>query len=333
MSSTSTNASPHSNDAHAHAHAHASSLTNHNPSNYSTNASFVYSTAYTAPVVNILNPQPGEKIIDLGCGTGELTRLIYEKVTANQGRGTGEVVGVDSSQEMLDKAATYHTQTSIPYIRADIQDLAAFAARYPEYQGRFDAVFTNATLHWCKRPQGVVELVGWLLRPGGRMVFEFGGFGNTVGVRAGMHQALRKRGIDPIPLDPWYFPTVEQYEKVLTSASTPLVPQKIELVPRPTPLPTSLRGWLDTFARSTFLSSFINDDSDGNPKPNLADEILDDVVEICRVDSYWSDDVPGIGVGVGKESKDGDEAGAEAKREEGWQVMYVRLRGSAIKPQ
>ncbi|WVF70976.1 hypothetical protein IAT40_005772 [Kwoniella sp. CBS 6097] len=320
-------------------HDHASSLTNHNPSNYSTNASFVYSAAYTTLVLDILDPQPGEKIIDLGCGTGELTRLIHEKVTSKGGQGEqgGEVVGVDSSQDMLDKASSYaHAQHPIRYVQADIQDLATFASKYPHYKGHFDAVFTNATLHWCKKPQGVIDLVGWLLKPGGRMAFEFGGFGNCVGIRAGLHQALRKRGMNPIPLDPWYFPTVGQYEKALKSASTPLIPQKIELVPRPTPLPTSLKGWLTTFARSTFLSSF--DDP-------TADEILDDVVDICKVDNYWSVDVPGIGVEVEVErSKEGDrnenrnvngarKDGAQGEKQEGWEVMYVRLRGSAIKPE
>ncbi|OCF31841.1 hypothetical protein I317_03344 [Kwoniella heveanensis CBS 569] len=318
--------------------AHASSLTNHNPSNYSTNASFVYSSAYTAPVLDILEAQAGEKIIDLGCGTGELTRLIYEKVTAQAaGGGRGEVIGVDSSSEMLDKASSYKDYP-IPYIRADIQDLPTFVSRYPQYKGHFDAVFTNATLHWCKDPKGVIELVGWLLRPGGRMAFEFGGFGNCVGIRAGLHQALKKRGIDPVPLDPWYFPTVGQYEAVLRSSSptNPLTPQSLHLVPRPTPLPTSLRGWLDTFARSTFLSSF--DD-------RQAGEILDDVVEICKVDNYWSEDIPGNGnedgmnvkgkgePGPGKSSASGSGQGKEKEKKEGWEVMYVRLRGSAIKPE
>lgn len=85
----------------------------------------------------------------------------------------------------------------------------------PALQGKFDAVFSSATLHWCRaNPAGVVETMKWLLKPGGRVAVEFGGFGNTVGVRAALHQVVRARGIDPESVDPWYFPTVGQYSAV-----------------------------------------------------------------------------------------------------------------------
>nr|KIR87540.1 hypothetical protein I308_02485 [Cryptococcus tetragattii IND107] len=159
---------------------HKPSLTNHDPNTYRTHASFVFSAANSAPVLRLLNPKPGEKIIDLGCGTGEITIAIKE------------VVGDQ-----------------------DIQAAESFAKAHPEYESAFDAVFTSATLHWCKdSPEGVVQLINWLLRPGGRMAFEFGGFGNACGVRAALHHTIRAKGINPIHLDPWYFPTANQYEKV-----------------------------------------------------------------------------------------------------------------------
>ncbi|KAK8865596.1 hypothetical protein IAR55_000740 [Kwoniella newhampshirensis] len=288
---------------------HESSLTNHNPTAYQTNASFVYSSAYSGPVLSLLDPRPGEKIIDLGCGTGELTRVISDAV----GEG-GEVVGVDSNRSMLDKA-TSATPATITYLQADIQSPSTFISLHPAYKGKFDAVFTSATLHWCKSaPGGVVELVKWLLKPGGRMAFEFGGFGNCVGVRAALHEVIRRKGVDPSPLDPWYFPTIAHYTKLLEQHN--LTPQNVQLVPRPTPLPTSLRGWLVTFARNSFLSSFSDQE---------ADEIMDQVSEICRVDNYWSDENPGVGVtSQGQEKQVG-------KGQEGWEVMYVRLRGVALK--
>ncbi|KAK6907680.1 hypothetical protein L486_05596 [Kwoniella mangroviensis CBS 10435] len=285
-----------------------SNLTNHNPDKYQTNASFTYSAKNSSPVLELLDAQSGEKIIDLGCGTGQLTIQIKSIV----GEG-GEVVGVDSNEGMLQSARS-SSPSSITYLQADIQNFQSFQTSYPDYKGKFDKVFTSATLHWCKSsPGGVCDLVNWLLKDGGKFIFEFGGFGNGVGIRSALHQSLKSINIDPIPLDPWYFPTVGQYEKVLRSSS--LTPQSVNLVPRPTPLPTDLRGWLETFARNSFLSSLTDEQ---------ANQVLDDVVEKCRVDNYWSDSNPGIGV---------QPTSKEAEGGEGWEIMYVRLRGWATKSQ
>ncbi|WVR05582.1 hypothetical protein IAU60_002601 [Kwoniella sp. DSM 27419] len=300
---------------------HTASLTNHNPTNYATHASFVYSKANTTPVLDLLDARPGERIIDLGCGTGEITVGIYGEVS----KAGGAVVGVDANASMLEKAAS-SSPREIAYVQADIQDPDGFAKAHPELEGSFDAVFSSATLHWCKRsPEGVVRLVKWLLKPGGRMTFEFGGFGNCLGVRAALHHALRRRGVNPMPLDPWYFPTAAQYTKLLDAVG--MSPRNVHLVSRPTPLPTSLAGWLQTFARSSFLSTFSDEE---------AKDIIDEVVDICRVDNYWSDECPGIGVAPapavpGSRRQDGDMTG-EAKTD-GWEVFYVRLRGVAFKPE
>jgi SAM-dependent methyltransferase len=130
----------------------------------------------------------------------------------------------------LDEARESVGTEGITFVQADIQAIEKHLD--PSLKGKFDAVFSSATFHWCKdNPGGVVESVKWLLKPGGRMVWEMGGFGNTcvavdrlgqwltrlhprVGVRGAIHQALRKRGVDPVPLDPWYFPTVGQYTAV-----------------------------------------------------------------------------------------------------------------------
>ncbi|AAW42081.2 conserved hypothetical protein [Cryptococcus deneoformans JEC21] len=273
---------------------HSPNLTSHDPNAYRTHASFVFSAANSAPVLGLLDPKPGEKIIDLGCGTGEITIAIKEVVGQQ-----GTVIGVDANQSMLDSAASSGPST-IRWIQADIQAAQSFSKAHPEYEAAFDAVFTSATLHWCKdSPEGVVQLIRWLLKPGGRC-----------GVRAALHHAIRAKGIDPVPLDPWYFPTAKQYEKVLQSGG--LIPSNVHLVPRPTPLPTTLEGWLVTFARNSFLSSFSDDE---------AKAIMKEVVGICRVDNYWSDENPGTGV---KGSGEGGESG--------WEVLYVRLRGVGKKP-
>ncbi|CAM9433713.1 unnamed protein product [Sphacelaria rigidula] len=117
----------------------------------------------------------------------------------------------------------------------------------------FDAVFTNAALHWVRTPRAVIGGVKRVLRPGGRFVGEFGGHGNMAAVRTAMHSALWKRGVDPLAVDPWYFPTAEEYRDLLEEAG--FIVDDVALVPRPTILPagTGMRGWL-----STFTLAFIN---------------------------------------------------------------------------
>ncbi|KAL7423583.1 hypothetical protein Q5752_001163 [Cryptotrichosporon argae] len=278
----------------------AAALSNHKAANYNTNASFVYSAAYTSAVLGLLDARPGEAVCDLGCGSGELTALIKRQV------GDGEVVGIDSSADMIAKAES--TTAGIAYYQLDAQDPSAVPA---ELHGRFDAVFTSATLHWCKRdPAGAARVIALLLKPGGRVAYEFGGFGNTVGVRAAIHQVLRQNGVNPVPLDPWYFPTPEQYTALLGAVG--LVPGPAALHPRPTPLPTDLAGWLTTFVRGSFLAGF---------DAAKQDALIDEIVEMARIDNFWTDASPGAGLRP-----------AVAGAKEGWEVMYVRLRGTATKP-
>ncbi|ORY32189.1 S-adenosyl-L-methionine-dependent methyltransferase [Naematelia encephala] len=283
---------------------YSDSLTNHTANNYNKHADFVYSDKFTSPIFQLLDAKPGERIIDLGCGTGELTRRIATIVGSS-----GSVYGIDSSQDMLDTASktSGENESKIKYQQGDIQDLVKTLD--PALKGTFDAVFSSATFHWCKaNPGGVLDGIKWLLKPSGRMVWEMGGFGNCVGVRAALHQVVRRQGRDPHILDPWYFPTAEQYSQLLQNHG--FTPLHVELIPRPTPLSTDLLGWLQTFARNTFLAEY--DDEQ-------AQRLLIEVADICRPDAFWSDDNPGEGVVAA-------EAGSGAQ---GWQVMYVRLRGVA----
>lgn len=96
----------------------------------------------------------------------------------------------------------------------------------------FDAVFTNAALHWVRAPRTVIDGARRVLRPGGRFVGEFGGHGNMAAVRVAMHAALRQRGVDPLEVDPWYFPTPHEYRRLL---------EKVSATGRETPLSPSAR--------------------------------------------------------------------------------------------
>ncbi len=199
---------------------------NWNPEQYMENAPFV--AALGKPVVSLLNPVPGERILDLGCGEGTLMEEL-EAVGC-------QVVGVDSSAPQVEA-------TKARGLTATVMDASQLT-----FDTEFDAVFSNAVLHWVQQPDMVIDGVWRALKPGGRFVGEFGGHSNIAKIKAAVYKALEQRGIDPQPLDPWYFPTPEDYRQRLENRGFEV--GHIALIPRPTPLPTNIAGWLDTFAES-----------------------------------------------------------------------------------
>jgi len=194
------------------------------PERYARNARFVADLG--APVVELLAPKPGERILDLGCGDGALT----EKLAT-----LGVVVfGVDASPEQVAAA------------RARGLDAQVMRAEALEIDATFDAVFSNAALHWVKDADAVIAGVWRALRPGGRFVGEMGGAGNIAAIREALWRVLARRGIDADAIDPWYFPAPEEYRGRLEARG--FVVRSIALIPRPTMLPGDIAGWLDTFA-------------------------------------------------------------------------------------
>ncbi|KAG8833350.1 hypothetical protein FRC17_010819 [Serendipita sp. 399] len=137
---------------------------------YNNTASFVYSDEFTRPVLELLQPKSGERILDLGCGSGELTKGLMEVVGRN-----GLVVGIDSSSNMIEKAR----QNGVTDTRVMDAQNVMWDAEDDLKAGSFDAVFSNAALHWCKKsPSSVIKHAWDALKPGGRFVVEMGGFGN-----------------------------------------------------------------------------------------------------------------------------------------------------------
>jgi len=191
---------------------------------YARNARFVADLGQ--PVLELLAPKPGERILDLGCGDGALT------VKLAQAGAT--VVGADSSAELVAAARALGLDARI----ADGQALA--------FEAEFDAVFSNAALHWMRNADAVIAGVRRALRPGGRFVGEFGGHGNVAAIVTALVAALNARGLDGAARVPWFFPTPAEYAAKLEAQGFRV--DSIGLVPRPTPLPTGMRGWLDTFA-------------------------------------------------------------------------------------
>ena len=191
---------------------------------YAETAHFV--PALGAPVLELLAPVPGERILDLGCGDGVLT----EKIVA----AGATVVAVDAGPDMIAAAQARGLDARV----MDGQKLT--------FEREFDAVFSNAALHWMRDQEAVVGGVHRALKPAGRFVAEIGGHNNTAAILVALSAVLARRGMDTRRLNPWYFPSAAAYRRKLEGAR--FVVDEIALVPRPTTLPRGIEAWLDTFA-------------------------------------------------------------------------------------
>ena len=186
-----------------------------------------YVPSLGAAALELLAPRPGERILDVGCGEGTLTAEIVTRGAT--------VVGIDSSQDMIEAA------------RARGLDARLIDAEALPFENEFDAVFSNAALHWMRNHDAVLDGVARALRRGGRFVAEFGGHGNISTSEAAIKTVLARRQLEPGTRR--YYPTDDEYRARLTAHGFTV--QQISLIPRPTPLPTGIRGWLGIFERST----------------------------------------------------------------------------------
>jgi trans-aconitate methyltransferase len=196
------------------------------PERYARNARFVSDLA--AAVVELLNPCSGERILDLGCGDGILTAKLVAMGC--------HVVGIDGSTAQIEAAQKLRL------------DARVMGGEKLSFDGEFDAVFSNAALHWMRNPEAVISGVWRALRPKGRFVAEFGGYGCVAKIKKALVGALNRRGLNGEAAVPWYFPTVEEYSQLLKKAGFSI--STIALIPRPTLLPGDVTGWLETFAES-----------------------------------------------------------------------------------
>lgn len=191
---------------------------------------FQFVAAMARGVVEWLEPAVGERILDLGCGDGAM----FPALSADG----AEVVGVDASAAMVQQARLLHPDVDVQ--QGDACDLGP-------YRG-FDAVFSNATLHWVSDSERAARSIRAALREGGRFVAEFGGLGNVTSIRDALRAALEARGVPSAPDLGWYFPSVGEYAAVLERAGFRV--DRAVLFARPTPLQggdEGLERWLRMF--------------------------------------------------------------------------------------
>lgn len=202
------------------------------PALYDEKHSFVWK--FGADLIDLLAPKQGERILDLGCGTGHLTGRI-----AALG---AEVIGIDASAEMIHQA-----RKNYPDLQFEVRDGRDF-----EFKEPFDAVFSNAALHWIKEPERVIACIARALKPGGRFVAELGGKGNIGRIIEALKEAFKAAGFSlKEAAIPWYFPSIGEYSALLERNGLEVT--DASLFDRPTPLEggeTGLRDWIETFAAS-----------------------------------------------------------------------------------
>lgn len=198
---------------------------------YDDRHSFVWKAG--SALLDMLAPQPGERVLDVGSGTGHLTAQIAE-------RGA-EVVGLDASLSMVAQA-----RQNFPKLKFQLADARDFHVEAP-----FDAVFSNAALHWVREPEAAIECMARALKPGGRLVLEMGGQGNIAHIMAATESVLREAGYKAQHL--WYFPSIGEYTSLLEKHG--FVVQMAQNFARDSRLEHPERGmreWLEMFGGAYF---------------------------------------------------------------------------------
>ena len=234
---------------------------------YDGNHAFV--AHFGGDLLELLQPRAEEHILDLGCGTGDLTAQI-----AAVG---AQVVGVDASAEMVAEAKR-------KFPRLDFFQVDALSLSDQQPHAHFDAIFSNAVLHWVKEPARALQNMAVCLRAGGRLVLEMGGARNVESIRRALDEVFAVRAIPSVE-SPWYFPSLSEYAQLVETAG--LRVGAAWHFARPTRLEaeqSGLRNWLAMFA-GTYLRELDEE---------LRGEVLADVErrlrsELFRDNAWWAD--------------------------------------------
>ena len=223
-----------------------------NAAGYQAQCDFVWQ--YGESLLTQLAPQAGEQILDLGCGTGQLTAQIAASGAA--------VMGIDSDRAMIEQATANY-----PELTFQVGDAANFELAEP-----VDAVFSNATLHWVTDKRAAARCIATALKPSGRFVAEFGGKGNVQTILSALLKVSGRAS-----LNPWYFPSLGEYVALLESVGLEVT--FAHIFDRPTPLgEAGLAGWLDMFGQSFFA------DLSAAEWTAMVKAVEAEVPQLCRIE-------------------------------------------------
>ncbi len=233
------------------------------PELYNQKHDFVYE--YGEALVEVLAPQPHETILDLGCGTGELTHQIS--------LSGAEVAGIDSAKELVEKARQQYPQ--LTFRQQDATQLSDIE--------QYDAIFSNAVLHWVVDQEQLTVAMFRALKPGGRLVVEFGGKGNVQQIVSALQEALRQHGYpQPANQSLWYFPTIGQHTGLLERHGFWVQwAQHYERPTRLTDTENGIKDWLRMFA-----NSYLND-VDSRAQEVILEDVQRAVHPSLHHDGQW----------------------------------------------
>ncbi len=230
---------------------------------YNQKHAFVYQ--YGEELIQFLDPKPNEFILDLGCGTGHLTSEIS--------KFGAMVIGMDSSDEMIADA-----QSNFPDLEFFIKDAANYMFDKP-----FDAIFSNAVLHWVLDAENAILSMNKNLKTGGRLVLEFGGKGNVETIIKSVKKSLKERGyLKNSTIENWYFPSISEYTSLLEKNGFEV--ELAHLFDRPTELADNENGikdWIEMFGSSFFI------DIPEQDKNEILEEVQNNIRSSCYKDGKW----------------------------------------------
>ncbi len=248
-----------------------------NPELYNEKHSFVYD--YGQNLVELLDPKKNERILDLGCGSGQLTFIINELAK--------ETIGIDKSPEMI-------TDAKLKFKNIEFQICDAENFRFNE---KFDSIFSNATLHWVKNYKNAIKCMFENLKSDGKIILEFGGKGNVQTIVNQLKNSLSKRGYsEQSELELWYFPSIGEYSTELESAGFRVL--LAEHYNRPTELAdeeSGIKDWISMFAESFFK------DVSSNHIEEIKKEVQEKMKEKCLINGKWFADYKRIRIVAIKE--------------------------------
>lgn len=236
---------------------------------YDSQHSFV--SVFGESLIELLAPQKGERILDLGCGTGDLAMYLFDCGV--------DVIGVDNSENMILQA-----RSKYPNIHFSVKDATDLG-----YSEEFDAVFSNAVLHWVKPPEQALNSIYKSLKAEGRFVAEFGGKGNVQMITGAIIKEIGNAGF-PFNHFPWYYPSIAEYSSLMEKAGFRVT--FAQHFDRPTKLDgdNGLKNWIDMFGSNLFTGIPVD------KKDSIISKVERNLKEILYQDGHWVADYKRIRV-------------------------------------